>query len=500
MREDIEQIRKTIQKLRYLEGLEGLIFCDRWNTCPEEGFEYENQMGNFLSEIRNSLLLNEETVGLIKQFSEYGTEDYEDDIQRGQVRYLTAKYEEEVQIPPELRSRLNTACAEGQKIWEKSWRENDAKTFLPCLREQFELMKEIAYAIDPNQSPYQVLINRFDKDVKIEDLDRIFEKLKKEIMDILKASEKAWEPVDCSILSISPEKEISRHLASALQDLIGFDKKRGTMYEAHHPVCVLVGPRDSRPSTNYTTLFRALTGAAHESGHGMYSYNSPDTLVETGLWGGIEGTMQESQSKFYEHMIYYSEELWTAFLPTVHEYVPELRPYSARQVAYALQKPKREMIRLTADELTVSLHVIIRYELERDYYAGRLKIEDMEEAWSEKYHEYLGIRPKDSREGILQDVHWASGSIGYFQGYALGCMYSAQFRHKLLEDVPDAWESLAAGDIMPINQWMKDNIHRYGQIYTAEETLKKATGENLNPAYYIEYLREKYITKAPQLL
>lgn len=499
-KEAMEEVREIVSKIRYLDSMDSLLYCDRWSVCPEEGFEYENLMSGFLTEMRNSLLVNKKVAGLVKQFSGCAPSDFKDDLQRGQVNYLAWRYEDEVQVSAKLRGRLNTACTQGQQAWEKSWKENDMKAFMPYMKTQFELMGEIAHAINPNEPPYQVLINRFDRGVRAEDLNHMFKSLKDEILSIMKESEKAWDTVDFSMLGVSPDKETSRHLVAALQDLLKFDKSRGVMYEAHHPVCSLVGPRDSRPSTNYTALFQALVGAAHESGHGMYNYNSPETLIKAGLWGGIEGTMHESQSKFYENMVYLSEEFWTAFLPVVKKSVPEMQGISPREVTYALAKPKRQPVRLKADELTVSLHIIIRYELERDYYEGRIKVEDLEEAWNEKYQEYLGIRPETSREGILQDVHWATGYIGYFQGYVLGSMYAAQFRHKLLEDVPDAWAYLASGDIMPINNWLKNNVHQYGQIYTAEETLKKATGESLNSQYFIEYLREKYLIKAPKAL
>ncbi len=148
--------------------------------------------------------------------------------------------------------------------------------------------------------------------------------------------------------------------------------------------------------------------------------------------------------------------------------------------------------RIGADELTYCLHPIIRFEMERDYFAGKLRIEDFEETWNEKYREYLGIVPQDAAQGILQDIHWASGHVGYFQSYALGDLYAAQFRHKMLEDRPDVYARIAKGDFTALNQWCLEQIHQYGRTYSPKEMLKRATGEPLNPQYLLEYLREKF--------
>ena len=173
--------------------------------------------------------------------------------------------------------------------------------------------------------------------------------------------------------------------------------------------------------------------------------------------------------------------------------MPKYKEISLDTFLAALNKVKPGLIRLKADELTNTLHIIIRYEIEKEYFDGKLTVDTIEEAWNRKYQEYLGFTPKNHQEGILQDVHWASGCVGYFQGYALGDAYAAQFAHKLLTDCPDAFEKLEKGDSSTIGNWLKEHIHQYGQTYSAREMLKKATGEELNTGYYIEYLKEKYL-------
>lgn len=493
----IEKARDTVVKMRYLESIDNMIYCDRWYTCPKDEFDYENEVNRYLSELRHEQLANDRVRGLAEYFRSLPVTRYGNDLERGTARFLMEKYEESQKLSAELQAQLNQAAAQGQRAWEQCFAADNFKAYIPFLRNQFEVMRKAAHAIDPNEHPYQVLVNRFDKEICLEEINQVFQQLKGTVQEILKQSESAWKSVDTSVLNCSADQKTIEQLTRKVQDFLQFDWNRGVMYEAHHPVCSCVGPRDSRPSTNYSHLFYAMLSASHESGHGIYSYSSSDAVARAGLWGGIDGAMHESQAKFFENMIYRTPEFWSAFWPEVQKELPEYRNISPDTIAFALNKPERGLNRIHADELTVSLHVIIRYELERDYFEGKLKLEDMEEAWNAKYWEYLGVTPPTRREGILQDVHWGSGCVGYFQGYTLGCIYTSQFRYKLEQDVPDAYQKLAKGDINGILGWLTDHVYQYGQMYTAREMLQKATGEDMNLTYYTEYLKDKFLKKAP---
>lgn len=489
----IDQVRDVVVKMRYLESIDNIIYCDKWHVCPKDGFSYEADVNAYLAEVRHDQLVNDNVAQLVAYFETADDSQYQNDIERGMVNYLTAKYKEAVQIPAQLQARLNKACSEGQLEWERCVHANDYESFKPVLKEAFDVQREIAQAIDPAKPVYQVLVNRFDKDFTLEEIDAIFEKLKEAIRDILAKTEESRAKIDTSVLKNDADKQTMMELVREVQDLLGFDWNKGVMYEVHHPVCTCNGPRDSRPSTNYYELFRSQLAAAHETGHGLYNYNGSDEVAAAGLWGGIDGAMHESQSKFYENMVGRTKEFWTAFYPKLQEKIPKYRDVKLDDLLCALNKPIPGTNRLNADELTVDLHIILRYELERDYFEGKISVDTMDQAWNAKYKEYLGVEPKTYSEGVLQDVHWASGYIGYFQGYTLGEIYAAQMRHKMLEDCPDAYEKLAQGDISVINQWLKEHVHQYGQTYSARQTLIKATGEDVNIQYYIDYLRDKFL-------
>lgn len=488
----ILEVKDSIKKIRYLESMENYLYTDMWYTTPKDGFEYEAEVSNYASELKHEKITDKSIGELLEEFASLEDKDYKSDIDRGMVRYLDDIYKEASQIPVELQTRFNKSCITAKAAWEKGFKSDDFEAVKPFLKEQIEVLKEIAKVINPNESPYQVLVRRND-DFDLEEIDSMFNEIKKEIQFILKETIDEVDKIDTSFLNVEVSKETKMKLVNELQNFIGVDWNKMVMYEDQHPVCTLNGPRDSRPSANYDDLIPVLLSSGHESGHGIYNYNASDEVVEAGLWGGPEGAMHESQAKFYENLVCRTPEFWNAFYPILQRYVPEFKDIPVEKMVLAINKPKIKLKRLSSDELTTPLHIIIRYELEKEIFEGDIEIEELPNAWNAKYKEYLGIEPSNYREGILQDVHWYSGYIGYFQGYVLGEVYASQFQHKMLKDYPKAYEKLAKGDMTEINNWIKDNVHSHGFTYDVAKTIEIATGEKLNVKYYLENLRKKFL-------
>ena len=490
---NIKRIREIMVRLRMLETANNIMFCDQWHAGPEAGFDQTTNVEMYLSELTQQLVENDEVKQLVADFADFDKDQYKSDIDRGMVRYLSDRYKNATLIPLELGEELGRINNDGRKAWHECKKNNDFKGFKPYLQKQFEVQKRVADAINPNESAFQVLVNCWDADWRLEEIDKIFGEVKPEIVSLLKKTESYRDSIDPSVIDCDVDRETKERIVRKLMDYYGFNWNQGILYEEEHPSCVCAGPRDSRPSTNYSrNLFYTLLGAAHETGHGIYNYGSSQEVVDAGLWGGIDGSMHESQSKFYEDQVGRSLEFWTAFYPEIQKEVPKFRDIPVETVVRALNKPNPGWFRMQADELTVPLHLILRYEMERDYFSGKLSIDDMEEAWNTRYKEYLGVTPKNASEGILQEVHWSTGFVGYFQGYALGLVYSCQYRNSILKAHPDAWKKLAKGDISDINSWLAEHIHSLGQTYTTRETIIKATGEDVNTKYYLEYLRGKF--------
>lgn len=224
----------------------------------------------------------------------------------------------------------------------------------------------------------------------------------------------------------------------------------------------------------------------------MYASGGNDLVNQANMWGGIEGGFHEANARFYENIVGKSREYWEYYYPQLQDTFPVFKSVGLEEFYRAMHIVSPSLRRIEADEVTYSLHAILRFELERDFFAGKLEIGELSEAWNDKYEEYLGIRPSNDTEGILQDMHWAGDYIGYFQSYALGNIYDGQIRTALLKDLPEVYREMSKGDFSGLNHWMQEHIWQYGCCYTSGELMKQLTGKALDAKPFLRYLEEKY--------
>lgn len=249
-----------------------------------------------------------------------------------------------------------------------------------------------------------------------------------------------------------------------------------------------------RITTHYyeELLTSAIFSSIHECGHALYEFGIADELSQTPAGGGASCGMHESQSRFFENMVGRSLSFWKPVYPKLQSLFPEqLKDVSCEKFVAAINKAVPSLVRTESDELTYCLHIMIRYELEKQLMDGSLAITDLPAAWDDLYEKYLGVRPANVAEGVLQDIHWSQGSIGYFPSYALGNAYGAQIAHRMAEDM-DIDALLEQGNVSVITDWLHEHIHRFGAVYDARDLLMKVTGEDFNPKYYFEYLQRKF--------
>ena len=490
--------RDIVKRLRYLEYLDNVLYYDRWaGGSPSGGFAYGSEVNGFVVRQRSELLCSKTTKSVVEELRGVSEgEASKEDL--CVARWLQARYDEATKVPSQLLEELSSANAQGQREWAECLERKDFKAFLPTLERQFDVQRRIALSIDPDARVYDTIMARCDPSYTCDEVDALCEAVKEEVLRLLPGALDAFSDTDA--LGLAPiEEVVSEDEADALVSLVceslGADPAQTTRWRIHHPVTVCVGPRDGRPSTypwGDAGLFQSMRAMAHETGHSMYGCGSSQRVVDLGLWGGIEGFMHESQSRFYENHVFRSEEFWEGFLPKAQKLCPKLAGLEPQAVCKMLNKPKPGPSRLSADELTYPLHIIVRHEIERDYFDGRLALADIEEAWNAKYKEYLGCAPEDASQGVLSDVHWASGCVGYFFSYALGDLYAAQFEHALRLDAPDAFARLSQGDSSEIKGWLSGHVWASGQSLSAPSTLRRATGEDLDARYYCEYLARRY--------
>ena len=487
----MKQVRETASMLRYYECVDSVMDWDYWNHLPAEARTYAGRVSRFLQGRAQAELLQPQTARLVDWCRDLDPSLLDDDYQRGAVRFLVKSYDDAAKIPSELKEELSDFSRASQAQWLECRKASDWNAFKPNVQKMFSLKAKIAERIDPTRAPYDVLIGETDAGMDSADVGRLFAQLKEGILDVL-ASRKGCEPVSGSLSAIQPPNEIRKKLTKIAAEATGFDFSKACICERQHPVCNVSGPRDVRLSLNFRLPLFGTVSTLHECGHGMYGYSSNDCAIEWGLWGGVWGGLNESQARFNENMIGKSREFWQYLYPIYCHEIKELQSVDPELFYLWLTAVSPGVNRLSADELTYNLHIIIRFELECDFFAGRLNIDDFEEAWNSKYKECLGVQPANASEGILQDVHWASGHVGYFQSYALGDMYAAQIRSALLTEVPDAFSALSQGDVSKIHHWLEQHIWQYGATYTPGELIVKATGQPLRADCLIDYLKSKY--------
>ena len=327
----------------------------------------------------------------------------------------------------------------------------------------------------------------------METLDQFFETLREQLVPFLKELTESGTVIDDSFLTGDYPAEKQQKICRFLSEYVGFDFNKGVMAVSAHPFTTGLHNHDVRITTAYSNkIDEAIFSTIHESGHGIYAMGIPDELTQTPVGEGASMGMDESQSRFFENIIGRNEAFWTPVYTKLQEEFPEqLGEVTLEQFVKGINKVEPGMIRTKSDELSYSLHVLVRYEIEKMLIEEDLSVDELPEIWADKYEEYLGVRPKDVSEGVLQDIHWSQGAFGYFPSYALGSAFGAQIYMHMRKQM-DFEGLLRAGNVSEIREYLRENIHRHGRLKSSAQILKDVTGEDFNPQYYIEYLTEKY--------
>lgn len=495
-RDHIETITGLNRKFRYYKSIESLFELDQWSMLPPEGGAYRQQTAAFIGENKNQLYLSEEAKREEEYFLHVNPDEVEDFVERSLIRSFLSRRNRAVRTPVDVLKKYNMIKADCMKAWKKAREAKDYQIFMPYLEQAFELKRQIALGIEPDKPAFDTLAGMTDEGIDIQEVSKQFDVLKRgiaEILSIRKDGKSGPSGNECDIQVQDGNPDRMSSFARRLAGEIGYSSERGGFNDrVVHGFTSFMGPKDARISTyksgNYQLIFTCL----HEAGHAMYATGGNERINAAGLWGGIEGGFHEANARFFENMIGKSREYWSYYYPRLQEEISEFRDITEEQFYEMIHKVKAGTRRISADEVTYSLHAVLRFELERDYFSGKLKAADMAQAWNDKYRDYLGVMPANDTEGILQDMHWAGDYIGYFQSYALGNIYDGQILQAMQKDIPHMKKLIAKGDFSTIVGWMQEHIWQYGCAFTAGELIGNLTGKGLDAAPFLEYLKENY--------
>lgn len=423
----------------------------------------------------------------------YGLREQLDFQTRREVEVLFEEQEKMEKVPKEEVMALEALQNQANHCWEIAKKNNDYGLFAPYLQKLIDAKKRYAAYVNPGGDVYDTLLDQFEKGMTQAQTDPLFDMLRRELVPLIKAVGEAKQP-DTSFLAGPFDVAKQRELSLYVMDVMGIDKERCTLNETEHPFTTEFSKNDVRITTKYLEddLTSNLYSVVHESGHAMYELSVGDDLIHSVLGEGATTAIHESQSRLWENYIGRSLPFCRLLFPKVQELFPaQMEGLCAEDFFRAVNVAKPSLIRTDADELTYSLHVMIRYELEKRIFRDEISVEELPAEWNRLYREYLGIDVPDDTRGVLQDAHWAGGAFGYFPSYAVGTAYAAQIFDALGRSV-DVDSCCALGDFTAVRQWLTEKIYRHGMLYTADQLIRETCGGPFDPAYYIRYLKEKF--------
>jgi len=385
--------------------------------------------------------------------------------------------------------------SKGHHVWAQARQDNQYSDFAPILDRLIDLKKQWANHIDPNKSPYDVLMDIYERDLTMAQVDPIFGRLKAELVPLIKAIQESSYQPDVSFLQGEFPIAKQEALGRTISEELGFDFNKGRMDVSVHPFCGGGDATDVRITTRYgrDNFMESLFAVIHETGHAMYEQGRMERDRALPVSEALTTGIHESQSLFWERMISKQKAFCEHYMELFRQTFPDnLKGVGTEAFYEAINVSQPSFIRVEADEVTYPMHIILRYEIERGIFDGSYMVSDLPEVWNNKMQEYLGIRPATDAEGVLQDVHWSDGSFGYFPSYTFGAMYACQFYNAFKQEVPALEGMIGEGQFKNIKEWLNRNIHVKGKLLSTEALLKEVTGQPLNPDLFITYLKSKY--------
>lgn len=477
------------KKLAYQYAM-WLISWDQETEAPEKAIEYRSKRIETLSTLAYDV---ETDIARIEAINELATEESQSEALKREIALVKKDMDQIRKIPKHEYIDFQVLLSQAGQIWAKARDNNDFIGFLPTLERVISYQKKmVKYLETDTLKGYDVLLDMYEPGMTTKDYDQFFDTLKERLVPFAKKAAKVKQILPRS-LKKSFDVDKQRVFNRKLLEIFNYDMSKGVLKESAHPFTSGVASVDTRITTAYKKDIRsAIFSTIHEMGHGLYEQQVNSAYDETELKGGISMGIHESQSRLYENMIGRSEIFWHTHYESLKALFPkELKNVSVEDFILYVNEVKMDFIRVEADELTYSLHIMVRYEIEKMLFNGNLKVKDLPKTWNKLYKTYLGIKPKTDQMGVLQDIHWSLGSFGYFPTYALGSAISAHLYHYMAKDI-DIEAHIKHHDMNAINLWLKDKIHQYGRLKEPKTLILEATKEPFNPDYYVDYLIEKY--------
>ncbi len=489
--------RRLLERSRELSQLRGIMAALRWDeqiNLPRSAAPHRARELAYLARLLHQKATGKRMGGLLAELA--AADMPRNGAEAANLRLLRRQYERLSRIPPALMSQLAHAATLGQSVWATARQRSDFALLLPELTRLVAIRRKMAACLGWQDEPYDALLQNYDPEYTTRQVEAVFSVLKAELVPLAKKLSAAPRQPDAEILRVDYPIDRQEVLGRAVAVSLGFDFNRGRLDTSLHPFCEALNPGDCRMTTRYNSRYfpGGFFGIVHEVGHGLYEQGLSEAAYGTPLGEIVSYGMHEAQSLLWENFVGRGLAFWRHFYPRAQQVFPEaLLSVPLQDFFFAINQAKAQPIRVDADEITHNLHVLLRFEIERDLISGRMEAADIPAAWSEKSRQYLGFVPESDALGCLQDIHWAEGLFGTFPSYALGSVYAAQIFAAAERALPVSHEEFARGNFLPLRDWLRENVHRHGRRYDARQLVRRVSGEDVNPRVLVRYLKAKYL-------
>lgn len=490
----MQKLVELAAELEDLSHISAVLGWDQQINMPPGGAEERGLQSAALGRIMHEKFTADEVGELIEELAEeVGDLEAETDEAR-MVKVSKRAYEKRTKVPLPLLMENIQATTMGHEAWVKAKTQSDFSIFQPHLEKIIDLRKQYADLFKPYDHVYDPLLDDFEPGMKTAEVREIFNQLRPQQVELVAAiAEK--EPPDNTFIKQHYKEEYQKIIGRDVITRFGYDWDRGRLDVAPHPFTTEFGQGDVRITTRYLKddAGSALFSTMHEAGHAMYGQGIPEKYRRHPLSSAASLAIHESQSRLWENLVGRSREFWSFFYPSMQMLFPQFLANVSQEDFYrGVNKVEPTLIRVEADEATYNLHIMLRLEIEIGLMENTIEVADLPEIWNARMEDYLGVTPPDDARGVLQDIHWSAGMVGYFPTYALGNLASVQLWDKMLEDHPNIPDEIAQGKFDTILCWMREHVHQYGSKFEPQEIMVKATGSKITPEPYMAYLKAKY--------
>jgi carboxypeptidase Taq len=488
----LERLRAVLAEIADLHHAEMLLEWDSRVSMPHAGARARADVTATVGKLAHERFISDEVGELLEEVAPLAEELDPDSVDAALIRVTRRDWERFRRVPPELAGEMRHASGIAVAVWDEAKAASDFSLFAPHLERQLELKRRYIDCFPPAENPYDVLLQDYEEGMTTAEAAAVFAQLKPALLELVAE----LRDVDVDLSPLHGPFVVPKQRQAGERILAAFGSGTGTwrLDETSHPFAMNPGLGDVRLTTHYEeTDLNSLFSTMHEFGHGVYEWGVDESLTRTSLGGGTSSAVHESQSRTWENLVGRSRGFWRWFYPQLQSIFSDVLGAVDEESFYrAFNAVRPSLVRVDADEVTYGLHIILRFELEQALLSGEVGVGDVQQAWNARVHEYLGLEVPDDAHGVLQDMHWSIGLFGYFPTYQLGNVMSVQFWGKAVEELGEVEEKFARGEFVPLRDWLREQVYRFGRMYEPRELLRRVTGSELDPAPYLDYLRTKF--------